>query len=926
MKNLIIFSIMLVMGVSVPTYGAVGNSKSASYKKDAEEYLKKGDVKAAIIQLKNAILAEPGNAENRLALADLYLQTRNSPSAEKEYLRAISLGMDQKKVILNLSKARLLQRQYQKILDTLHEKDVSKDKKAEYYLIIGNAYQGLNNLDKALDFFEKGEKAGSKNANLGIAIAQIYYFQKKMAKAEKKTDEALALNPKNVKGLVLKGELVNLKSGPEKSISYFEQALEYDPKNIPALFKMSAILFDLKRSDEALEKLDVIFSLAPKHPLANYLSAVIYARKNDLDKAEEFLDASGSALDNFPGALVLRGVINYTKKNYAQAIYNLNKLIKITPDNIIARRLLGAALLRQNDAQQTIKVLMPVVKQGKAGSVTYALLGSANMKLGRFEKGTGFFQKAVDMKPDESKLMTQLALSKLAAGNAKAAQDNLQEILDKDPNSKQAATYITLISLREKNYDAAIAGAETLIRQSAVNPVGYNLKGVALLGQGKKELARAQFMKALKVSPSYHSASMNLARLEQQGGHEDRALEIYRDILKEDPTYIGALLSLARYYGKKEDFTSAENYYKRVVEAAPANIRARVEFSEFFILQKKLDRANAVAQQIIQDYPDQAVGYEASGNIDMMKGDVASAIGKFERMAAILGNNAAAYQTLGRAQIRNSDVDAARKTFLKALSLAKNKVPVIIDLAGLEASAKHYDKAQDYVDQLKKLDEKSPVAYIIEGRLLAAQNKRAMSLASYLKASDLGAQGSRFTVDLSRAYIQNNQPDKAVDIMKSWLKKNPGDLAVRHILAGYFLKAVDYTKSIEQYEIILEQSKKNPVALNNIAWLYNQTGQQKKALLTAEQAYNLFPEEASFIDTYAWILVQHGENKKGLELLQKAVVKAPKMAEIRYHLAVALNNSGKKNVARKELETAISSGQSFSGIETARKLLKELSE
>jgi len=59
MKNLFIFSIMLFMGVSVaragvPANGAVDNGRSASYKKDAEQYLKKGDIKAAIIQLKNA--------------------------------------------------------------------------------------------------------------------------------------------------------------------------------------------------------------------------------------------------------------------------------------------------------------------------------------------------------------------------------------------------------------------------------------------------------------------------------------------------------------------------------------------------------------------------------------------------------------------------------------------------------------------------------------------------------------------------------------------------------------------------------------------------------------------------------------------------------------------------------------------------------
>ncbi|VAW03814.1 hypothetical protein MNBD_ALPHA01-1048 [hydrothermal vent metagenome] len=914
-----------LMAVATPAYAAVGNEKSASYVRDAEKYLKKGDVKAAIIQLKNAVVADPKNPENRATLAALYLQVQNPESAEKEYMRALELGIERSKVIINLSKTRLLLRKYQLVLDSLDENDVSDAERGDAYLIIGNAHQGLKDTEKALEYFEKGEEAGGQTDGLSVAIAQIYYFQKDMKRAEEKADEALVINPKNVKGLILKGELVNQQSGPEKSLTYFEQALEYEPKNISALFKVAAILFDLNRSDEALEKLDIIYSVAPKLPLANYLSAVIYARKNDLDKAEEFLNASGQALDDFPGALILRGVINYSRQNYAQAIYNLNKMVKLVPDNVVARRLLGASLLRQNDAEQAIKVLMPVVESGKAGSVIYALLGSANMKLGKFEEGTTYFERAVEDKPGESKLKTQLALSKLASGDSKAALTNLEEILAEDPNSKQAAVFMSLISLREKNFDKAIESADKLIAQDTENPVGYNLKGSAYVGQKNTQQARVQFEKAIAVEPSYYSASMNLAQLELKEGNEEKALKIYRDILKEDKDYSAALLAMARHMKGKKNFADAEKYYQRTIDSAPKNIRAVIEFTEFFVMQKKIDRAKAIAQQIIVDFPDQAAGYEANGNIDLIRRDAASAVNNFGRMAAILGNNAGAYQLLGRAQMRNNDASNARKTFLKALPMAKNKMLLLIDLAMLEINQKNYGKAQEYIDQLKNNNEKNFTPYVLEGNLLAVQGKKAASLASYQKASEMGASGSRFTVEIARSYISNNQAGKAQEVMHNWLATNNNDLAVRHILASYYLQEKSYQKSIGQYETILGLDEKNAVALNNVAWLYSQVGQDKRALSTAEKAYNLFPDEAPFIDTYAWILVQRGENAKGLELLQKAISKAPDMVEIRYHFAVALKNAGRRAVAKKELETVIASGKEFPGIENARKLLNELS-
>ncbi len=926
MKNLSILTIIIFFGITNIALASVSSDKSALYIKDAKEYIKKGNTKAAIIQLKNAIVADPKNPANRIALADLYLQVKNAASAEKEYMKAIDLGVNKTDIIINLSKTRLLQRQFQKIIDTLHEDDVADNKKGEAYLIIGNAYQGLNDLDKALAYYEMGEKTSVKNDNLSIAIAQIYYFKKRMVEAETKTDDVLAKNPKNVRAIILKGELVNLKDGPKKSITYFEQALEYEPKNVSALFKLSAILFDLKRPDEALEKLDIIFSMAPKHPLANYLSAVIYASKNQLLKAEEFLDASGSALDNFPGALILRGVMNFSKQNYAQAIYHLNKLLKIEPTNIVGRRLLGASLLRQNDAKQAVKVLMSAVNSGNAGSITYALLGSAYMKIGNFEEGTKFFEKAVELNPDQNNLKTQLALSKLASGNANAAQGDLQDILEKDPNSKQAAVFITLIHMREKQYDKALEAAERLINQSPENPVGYNLKGAAFKALEKFTEAREQFEKALKVSPLYHSAAMNLADLEFKLGNEAKALKIYKDILKVDNKYTRALLKMARYERGKKNYPVAEKYYQNIIETSPNNIRARIEFSEFFIEQKKLERAKSIAQQIILNFPDHAAGYEASGNIDILMKDKASAVSNFEKMAAILIDNSKAYHLLGRAQMSDRDFDYARNSFVKGLQFAKDKAPLLIELSTLETITGNYQAALKYIDELQKTDVNKPVPYILTGRVYGAQNKKKLALDSFIKAAEFGAKGSQFTIEISRAYIAAEKPDDALVIMQSWLENNPKDVNVRHILASYLLQTENFPKSIEHYEVILEQNDKDAIALNNISWLYSQVGENEKALKAAEKSYNIFPEKAQFIDTYAWILVKQGQNDKGLKLLQKAVLKAPKIMEIRYHYAVALNNAGKKMVAIKELETVISSGEKFSDIDKARSLLNSLSQ
>src|ERR1700730_16678396 len=89
--------------------------------------------------------------------------------------------------------------------------------------------------------------------------------------------------------------------------------------------------------------------------------------------------------------------------------------------------------------------------------------------------------------------------------------------------------------------------------------------------------------------------------------------------------------------------------------------------------------------------------------------------------------------------------------------------------------------------------------------------------------------------------------------------------------------------------------------LNNLAWTYQQD-KDPRALETAELALKQSPNSASVMDTLGWLLVEPGNTARGLPLLKKAVELAPKSTELRFHLAAALNKSGDKLAARKELE------------------------
>src|SRR4029077_14850384 len=62
----------------------VGAAHGSSYVDDAQQYLKKGDLKSAVIQIRNAVREAPDDPKIRAQLAEAYLRTGDLPGAERE--------------------------------------------------------------------------------------------------------------------------------------------------------------------------------------------------------------------------------------------------------------------------------------------------------------------------------------------------------------------------------------------------------------------------------------------------------------------------------------------------------------------------------------------------------------------------------------------------------------------------------------------------------------------------------------------------------------------------------------------------------------------------------------------------------------------------------------------------------------------------
>jgi Flp pilus assembly protein TadD len=162
-------------------------------------------------------------------------------------------------------------------------------------------------------------------------------------------------------------------------------------------------------------------------------------------------------------------------------------------------------------------------------------------------------------------------------------------------------------------------------------------------------------------------------------------------------------------------------------------------------------------------------------------------------------------------------------------------------------------------------------------------------------------------------------------LLLDWLGKHRDDLVATEQLAEINIAISNWPEAVKYLSLLLKTKPHDPVALNNLAWVYQQQGKDKEAQALARQAYVLSPSPQT-ADTLGWILTTSGDPKSGATLLRQASNGMISDPRILYHFAVALNDTGDKDGAKKALATVVANQAQFKEKELAQKLLDDLSK
>jgi cellulose synthase operon protein C len=896
---------------------------------EAQAFFNRGDIRSANTVLRNVLRDNPNNGAARVLAARVALAAGNGAGAQAEIDRARAAGIARDSTRTLMAEALFLQRRLKEAREEIAT-GVPANFAGEGARLSGLLLLADNKRAEGLAELVRAETLQPRDVRTKIDLSRAYAFNRDLKKAEATIDQALALSPRDVRAILIKGDLVRGTRGLQAGLPFFDQAIQIDQQSLEARLERAATLVDLQREREAREELARINKLVPQgHPLSLYLEAVLQARKKEYQEAQALMQRTRGTLDNYPPAVLLQGIIALETNNLSQAVSFLNKAVQANPNNPIAQRMLGAAQLRSGDVDGALKTLEPLAQAAQKDARLLALIGTAYARKNDYDNAAKFLEQAVQLEPKANEIRSQLAMARVALGqNAQAMQD-LQVVLRSDPKSLQALTMTTLVDLRSRNFQTALASAQRLVKTYPESPLSHNMLAAAYVGLQRFKEAEASFRTALQKKPDYHEARRNLAQMYASQKRYDETRRELLIILEAQPQSARTLLALADVEGLQNRRADQLQYLRRAVTAEPRNFVARVALVNTLLTTGDTKRGLEEANAMEKDFGNNPAAIETLGLALIQARQYDRAVTNYQRLVTIQPTSIPAHMLLARAQRAANKFADARRTYQKALGLKPQALQqrgiLLVDLMGFEASQGQFDTALSYASELRKSFPNQNVVDATLGDLYSGAKRWREAAQAYEAAAKSGAGINRaIAINLSRAYQNMNEPERAANALRLWLKRQPNDAPVQLQVANVLLEGNRFPQAIAEYERIRAAGNNSPAILNNLAFAYNKINDPRARAL-AEQAYRAAPKSPEIADTLGWILVQRNiDPKRGLTLLRQSSAQLKNNPDAQYHLAFALRANGQNAEAVRVLEALLANNRSFPALADARALLSQL--
>ena len=908
-----LFCILLGILPAAVGFDAFAARTAEQYIESAIAFEQNGDIRASVIQLKNAAAQSPGDGHIRVLLGKALLNLGAGIEAEKELTKAIALGVDDAEVDVALGEALLLRGEYQRALAEVDASDsMPPGERAAILRIHGQAKLGLKQVDEACELFARAVEIDERQIEAHWGLASCASAIGSKDEAQRQLEHAVELEPTNAETWLLIGDLARANNDFAEAERAYTEAFTIAPNSSTALAKRALTRLGQPQNTGALEDLARLREIAPQGPATLYLEALTLYTAGEFAQALAKIQQVPEETSIQREVDRLTGFIHYRLGNLEQAERHLSRYLAQANGDMDARKALAATYLQTGRAGRALDMLSPALDSDDVDVLSMS--SAAHLEQGDPAAAAVLLQRAVVLAPESFALNSELGIALLASGHAQQAQVALERAATLETSADQRYRPTAALAqalIQQQQFEKALAAAASLEALDPHNALGPTIQGAAYLGLDDLAGARKSFERALELQPGSAPAALNLVQVDLREGHPKEAQRRLEGVLSVDPGNVQAMLGLAGLSAESGEEHGYVDWLKKAVAVEPPALQPRLLLAQHYLRTDRAAKALAVLRGARAAFPRDTQVLALLTDTQLRIGETEDAVMSARQALNAAPNSPMRHYKLAAALLQLGDTEGYRSSLSAALALIPSEV-----------AAGRYEDAMKIAEELESLYPESPLGTALLGDVYMAQGQFVAALEAYERAWRRQQSGA-LAVKLDQARRGSGNDDAADPRLAEWIDAHPEEVVARLYQAGILESRGRRQEAIAQYQAVLQQQPRQVTALNNLALLYLAEG-DPRALSTAEDAYEAGSANLAVADTLGWILLQNGQIDRGAEMIRRAAPLAERNSEIRYHLAVASAKTGHTADARKQLLALLADDRPFAQRAAAEALLESL--
>ena len=333
------------------------------------------------------------------------------------------------------------------------------------------------------------------------------------------------------------------------------------------------------------------------------------------------------------------------------------------------RNNIGAAHAKIGNLDEAVEYFEKAVDLCPEDSKLYDNLGRAYYEAGNFKESVAIYVESIKIKPDHADSYHNLGISYLKIGDENKAITYLNKTIEIDPNHVDAHYNLGAIYIKRGYANKSIEYFEKLnkIKPDDVNVL--HALGVVHGDAGNYANSIGYLEKAAKFNPKDALIYYHLGVAYSLVGNRNKAIEYGYKAIDLDPDFVDALFNLGNEYVRTREFNSAIKYFKKAIEQDPRRLDAHINLGNAYEKSDRFEEAIESCLNAIAIDPKSVAAYHNLGIAYARANNFEDALNSSLQAIRINPDFAVTYIGRGLIYLKKGERDEAEEDFIVALSL-----------------------------------------------------------------------------------------------------------------------------------------------------------------------------------------------------------------------------------------------------------------